>query len=192
MQTITAEQAARIEKRSADFEKLGFGTGYGVVVSLSHRPRVEEAQLIGGLVRVTKDNDVAFGPILELHKFYGIAGKRIAKGSGVYFLGRVPSGCEEALLAETDVPLVGFGPFVGLRIGGDEVVQSFALGLMFGFRKADGDKSLNLGIAYATDPHVRTLGDGIEEGKALPAAETQIRFKTTHQNSLIFLFSVGW
>lgn len=192
VQVVVTREAELIELRSEEFVKLGFGTGYGAVISVDDRPRVEEAELVGGVVRVTKDNDVAFGPILELHKFFGIGGKKLVRDPEVSFLAGPGSGCARSLLPKTDVPLVGFGPFVGLRIGGDEVVQSFAAGIMFGFRKADGDKSLNLGVAYATDPRVRTLGDGIEEGKALPAGETEIRFKNTHQESVIVMFSIGW
>ena len=63
---------------------------------------------------------------------------------------------------------------------------------MFAFRKNDSDKSLNIGVGYAWDPSVRVLGDGIVEGAPLPAGETQIRYKTTDQKGVMFLFSVGW
>ena len=189
---VSVAKADRIAKTSDDFVKLGFGTGYGAAISLGNRTRVEEASIVGGVVRVTKDDDVAFGPVLELHKFYGIGARRLVRDGGEAYLATPGSDCGKAQVAGADVPLVGFGPFAVLRVGGDEVVQSFGAGIMFGFRKADGDKSLNLGLAYATDPRVRTLGDGIEEGKTLPAGETEIRYKTTHQDSLILLFSIGW
>jgi hypothetical protein len=105
---------------------------------------------------------------------------------------KLPKGCvpEEGTVKE--VPLVGAGPFITLRLGGEEVVQSFGAGLMLGFRKAESEKSLNVGIAYATDPNVRVLGDGIIANAPLPKGETQIRYKTTHQEGLIIMFSIGW
>jgi hypothetical protein len=193
MVTIDADRAARIEKNTEKFEKLGFGTGYGAVWNLDDRVRVEEAEVVSNVVRVSRDHDVQFGPILELHKFvWALKSQAVARLADLHFLGRtVPDTCR-SLAVVRKVPIVGLGPFVGLRVGGDDVVETFAVGAMFLFRTPESDKSLNLAVAYAIDPSVRTLGDGIEEGKPLPEGETQIRYRTTHQEGLVVLFSVGW
>ena len=151
---------------------------------------------MNNIVRVTKDQNVQFGPVLEMHKFVGaISSQTLYDISGEWKLAEeLPEECEGALkkLRRRRVPLVGIGPFVTVRLGGSEVVQSFGAGVMLGFRTAESDKSLNLGIAFVTDPSVRTLGDGIVEGQALPTGETQIRYKTTDMYGLMALFSVGW
>jgi hypothetical protein len=140
--------------------------------------------------------------MLELHKFvWALKEAVVAKESGAdagHLLVRGGSECMRTAAADrklselVPVPLIGLGPFVLVRLGTENVVESFGAGLMFGFRKAESDVSLNLGLALVTDPNARTLGDGVEEGKPLPAGETSIRYKTGHQEGLSLLFSVGW
>jgi hypothetical protein len=66
-------------------------------------------------------------------------------------------------------------PLVGLRVGGDQVVQTFGLEIVFGFRKAECDKSLNVGVTSTVDPSLLVLGNGIRENAAPLAGVTQIR-----------------
>lgn len=193
---LPSAEGKQIAQKSAEFEKLGFGGGYGAVVNLDDAARVEEAELVNGIVRVKKDNDVQFGPVLEMHKFtWALASQTLYKvGDDWVLIENLPEACRKSLdlPPQKRVPLIGAGPFVTVRVGGNEVVQSFGVGISFGFRKAESDNSLNIGIAYVSDPSVRTLGDGIMEGQPLPSGETQIRYKTTHQEGLMVLFSVGW
>jgi hypothetical protein len=189
VQRKDCERSRRIEKAEADFEKLGFGAGYGAVERRGGRPRIQEAEVVGGVVRVKEKNDVQFGPVLEAHRFFPL----VRASSSKYEHLKNLTGCDGKLSSSSLPPaIIGVGPFVGLRVGDKEVVQTFALGAMLAFRKDDSEKSLNVGLGYAWDPRVRVLGDGIEEGAALPAGETQIRYKTTDQKGLMVLFSVGW
>jgi len=180
------ERVKKINEASEKFEKLGFGAGYGAVKRSGGRPRVGDAEVVGGVVRVKEKDDVQFGPVLEAHKFFPLVRAPEEKYKSLSNL----KGCPAALFSNPAI--IGVGPFVGLRIGDKEVVQTFSLGVMFAFRKNDSDKSLNIGVGYAWDPSVRVLGDGIVEGAPLPAGETQIRYKTTDQKGVMFLFSVGW
>jgi hypothetical protein len=198
---LDALQAAEILKAEDDFKALGFGGGYGMVASFGGRTRVKEAELVAEKVRVTKEEGVQFGPMLELHKFvWPLMQKKVEKFSDQKYRlvpGRTSAaGCPRASVTLTDtvpITLIAFGPFIGLRLGTEDVVESFGGGVMFGFRKAEKDDvSLNVGIALMTDPNARTLGDGIEEGKALPPGETVIRYKTGHREGWSLLFSVGW
>jgi hypothetical protein len=196
LDVIGEAEGEEVKKESEKFKELGFGGGYAAVVNLDGRPKLEadgDAQVVGGVVRINKDEDVQFGPILELHKFVGtLASKKLAKVGGVYLRGEeVPPGCAPEETVE--VPLIGVGPIATVRFGSDgNMVQSFGIGVMFGFRKDSSDNSLNIGIAYVTDLDAKTLGDGIEEGKALPNGETAIRFKTTNLEGVMVLVSVGW
>lgn len=178
----------------AEFKALGFGAGYGAVMDAGGSSRVQEAKLIAGIVRVEDDDDVQFGPMLEMHKFsLALSSQLLAKvGNNWVLVEELPGGCVPTGTELRKVPLVGAGPVVALRLGTEEFVQSFGLGLMLGFRKAESDKSLNLGVAYAWDFNVKTLGDGIEAGAPLPAGETEIRYRTTHQSGVLLMFSLGW
>ena len=191
-------RAAHILKEGEDFKALGFGGGYGMVASFGNRTRVKEAEVVGTKVRVTKDEDVQFGPMLELHKFvWTLKEETVGRDPSdkKYRLVGATASCLQRAATLTNrapIPLIGFGPFIGLRLGTEDVVESFGLGVMFGFRKTESDVSLNVGIAVMTDPNARTLGDGVEEGKPLPDGETVIRYKTGHQEGWSLLFSVGW
>ena len=193
-QILTDDEGKKIEEAKKEFEALGFGGGYGAVVNLDDEPRIAEAEVVNGFVRVQEDDNVQFGPVMEMHKFnWALRTQTLAKvGDNWVLVDELPGGCVPTGAVLKKVPLIGAGPFVTLRLGGEEVVQSFGLGLIFGFRKAESDRSLNFGVAYVTDPNVKLLGDGIEANKALPTGETQIRYKTTNQYGLMVMFSVGW
>lgn len=196
---LDAARATRVLEEDEKFKNLGFGGGYGIVADFGGRSRVKEAEVIGNLVRVTKDEDVRFGPMLELHKFmWPLKEKTVEKFSDQVYRLVPKENCSrpatftDTVPAKEPIALIAFGPFIGLRLGTENVVESFGVGVMFGFRKFDKDTSLNVGFAVMTDPNARTLGDGIEEGKPLPTGETEIRFKTGHQEGWSLLFSVGW
>ena len=61
-----------------------------------------------------------------------------------------------------------------------------------GLRKGQASTSWNIGLGIAADPNVQILGDGIEEGKALPGSETEIRYKEKTQYGAMILFSTSW
>lgn len=192
-QTLRNEEGLRVEKAKEDFESLGFGGGYGAVFSFGDA-RVQEAELVGGVVRVQKDDDVQFGPILELHKFIKpLKSEQLVKVGNEWVLAaEMPGGCVPTGAVVKKVPLISMGPFVTLRLGSDEIVESFGGGLVFGFREAENDTSLNLGLALVWDPRVQVLGDGIKPNEPLPNGETEIRYRTTNKVGILAMFSVGW
>ena len=46
------ERVKKIAEAGEKFEKLGFGAGYGAVKRSGGRPRVGDAEVVGGVVRV--------------------------------------------------------------------------------------------------------------------------------------------
>lgn len=192
-QVLRNEEGLQVEKAKEDFEALGFGGGYGAVFDFGDS-RVKEAEVIGGFVRVKDDDDLQFGPILELHKFIKAfkSDQLVKVGNDWVLVEEMPDACVPTGGVVKTVPLWSMGPFVTLRLGSDEIVQSFGGGLIFGFREAENDTSLNLGLALVWDPRVQVLGDGIEANKPLPDGETDIRYRTTNQMGILLMFSVGW
>lgn len=190
-QILTARDAMAVQNAKEDFEALGFGGGYGGVFNFGSS-RVKEAELVANTVRVKEDSDVQFGPILELHKFmWPLKSERLVQvGADWVLVENVPDACSVTGV-DKKVALISMGPFVPLRLG-ENIVESFGAGLVFGFRRAENDKSLNLGLAIVFDPRVRVLGEGIVPNQALPSGETVIRYRTTSTAGLLAMFSVGW
>lgn len=174
-----------------DFEALGFGGGFGGVFNFGSS-RVNEAELVAGIVRVKEDNDIQFGPILELHKFvWPLKSERLVQVGAEWVLAETFTASCKGTGVEKKVALISMGPFVPIRLR-EDVVESFGAGLAFGFRKAEKDTSLNLGLAVVFDPRVQVLGDGIKANQPLPSGETAIRYRTTSSTGLLAMFSVGW
>ena len=169
---------AAFAQEPGSFAGLHFGVGISLTHDLGGNDRIESASLDGnGIVRVSKDQNNVARVMLESHYFFK------PKKDGMSFLGLRPPGTW------------GYGPFVALQPGSSEIIEAIGLGLMVGFLRGDEEdtnSSWNLGIGYVVDPSVKILGDGIEENKALPAGETEVRFKETSQGGLFLLASFAF
>ena len=156
-----------------DFSGINFGVGISVTHDLGTSDRIKSALLDeNGIVRITKDqNDVA-RMMLETHYFFE------------------PNLNDKSFLGMTPGEKWGHGPFIALQPGTDDIIEAIGLGWMVGFRRpGQGSESWNLGIGYIIDPSVQILGDGIKVNQALPAGETQIRYKETSQSGIFLLAS---
>lgn len=160
-----AKNAEADAKSAIDFEgKLGFGVGIGF--SWGRGPeRVEDAEVVNGVVRVKRAATDKPRLFLEAHKFVWV---NRARGIGV-------------------------GPFVSVQSGADDALSSWGAGIMFGFREeakqGDEPTSWNLGVGYLWDADVKTLGDGVVADAPLPEGETDIRYKNTSAGSIFVVFS---
>lgn len=143
------------------WEQFGFGLGLSFTIDTGDNDRVKSAEVVDGVVRVTDEENGIPRLVLEGHYFFN---------SSYGF---------------------GYGPFVAVQPGDDEIINSAALGGMIGFRKDDNSNSWNIGLGIAADPNVQILGDGIEENEPLPGNETDVRYKETTQYGLMILFSTS-
>jgi len=171
-----AKKAAEKEAESR-FLKFGFSFGLGVSVDLDGGDRVDEAVLDeNGIVRVKKESNEVPRLFLETHYFFEGKQKYYVAGGSECPAGSITP-CRDKRLPAT----WGHGPFVGIQSSDDEVLDAFALGWMFGFRRngvtTTSDNSFNLGIGLLIDRQVKTLGDGIVANQPLPDGETEIRLK---------------
>lgn len=92
--------------------------------------------------------------------------------------GRQASGTGTAMPAMPDPPLMGVGPFFALQGSDDEVINSLAVGVMWGFRRdPQKSNSLNIGVGVSFDPSVQVLAKDFKEGGTPPNHETAVRFK---------------
>lgn len=177
-----AEKAAEaaIEKQSQrKFAGIDFGVGISATVDYGANDRVKDAEIIDGIVRVTADNNVNARVMLELHYFF-TPGMDMDKEN-------------DEISPLTGASDFGWGPFVALQPGTDEIIEAIGLGIMVGWkRKSSASSSWNLGFGVVVDPNVKILGDGFEENQPPPGNETQVRFKETDQWGLLILGSYSF
>ncbi len=158
------------EKR--DFAGLKFGVGLSLTMDTGKNDRVNEANVVNDIVRVTEDSNDIPRIMLESHYFFK---------PDVTFM--------KAVKAEN----WGHGPFVALQPGTEDIIEAISLGWMFGFKREDSKtNSWNIGIGMVVDPNVKILGDGIEENQPLPTGETEVRLKETSQWGIIILTSFSF
>lgn len=179
------------EGGNATFDPANFGLGPALTVTLDggDHDRVDSAELVNGLVRVTKESNTQARLMLEGHYFFETE-KRKFFGVG-------------------NPQNYAWGPFIALQPSDDELIDAVGAGLLVSFRKCiskeakggqDDDcgavnpasrAAFNLGIGVVVDPNARILGDDIEANQPLPPGETEIRFKETDQWGILLLFSVS-
>jgi len=156
-------------------DKLGFGAGISITIDTGSTDRIDSASLVSGIVRADVESQTQSRAMLETHYFFKPQGK---------FLGLIT------------VPGWGWGPFIGVVPGDDEIITAVSLGVMVGFKRkpddANDNSSWNLGLGWVVDPKVKTLGDGIMKNATLPAGETDIRFKEQTQQGWGLVFSASF
>ncbi len=134
-----------------------------MTTKLGSTERIDEAEVIDGVVRVRKTVNHRPRILLETHYFWRLH----AEASTVNARGGAVT------IQEADI---GLGPFVAIQGSGEELLEAFGVGVMLGFKR-DAESSFNIGGGILLDPNVRVLGDGIRPNEPLPGGESEIRFK---------------
>lgn len=171
--SATTKSAADLEGEK-QFAGLSFGVGISLTFDTGKDSRIEAASIVDGIVRVDNENDKVARVMLESHYFF-VPEKKFMGLDGLV-QGRW-----------------GWGPFVALQPGTDEIIEAIAVGFMVGFRRPEeSGNSWNIGIGYVTDPNVNILGDGFTENQPPPGNETAIRLKEVSQDGVVLLFSFSF
>lgn len=166
----SAAEAAVEESARREFAGLNFGVGLSLTVDNGSTERVKSASIVDNVVRVDADDDKEAGIMLESHYFF------LPQKS---FLG----------VEENNW---GWGPFVALKPGTNEIIEALGLGLMVGFRRPKTDDSWNIGLGYVVAPNVQVLGDGFVANEPPPGTETTVRYKETSQEGWLVTFSFSF
>ena len=172
---LTAGEANALEKEREDrqnereFAGISFGVGIGVTFT-SERERIEEAVLVDNamedgpqVIRATKKRNTTARILLETHYFFSPWHKNL-----------------------------GFGPFIAIQPGNEEIIEAAGAGVMMGLRRDDRAQSFNMGVGVLVEPSVKTLGDGQTDGEPLPAGESEIRFQEKAIYSLVIIGSFAF
>jgi len=152
------------------FAGLQFGVGVSLTDDIGNNKRVGRATVVNGVVRVTEEeNDIA-RVMLESHYFF------------------TPD--FDFLVSKEQW---GWGPFISLQPGTNEIIEAVGVGLMLGFkRESHSLSSWNIGLGFVIDPSVSILGDGVKENQPVPVGEQTVRFKETSQIGLLLLTSFSF
>jgi opacity protein-like surface antigen len=138
------------DKAFEKYQGFNFGAGLGVMAIPSNRLARNGAQVVNGAVRINDQSNVTASVVLESHYFF----------------------------SDKTRPRFGHGPFVAIKAGGDQVIDTIGLGYMMGWRYDEkANSSWNLGAGLTISPSAKVLADGISKNAPLPAGETEARLQ---------------
>lgn len=168
-------------RREGDFgDRFGLGAGLSLTWDLGSRSRIGDASVVNGIVRVDDQNNANARIMLETHYFF--TPKINLFGTGYRNL-------------PGSVPKWGWGPFIAVQPGSDNIIDAIGLGMMVGFKRNDNPEdtsSWNIGVGIVIDPNTQVLGAGIVPNAPLPDGETEVRFQEREQIGLLVLFSTSF
>lgn len=127
-----------------------FNVGLGAVV-LTDRDdgRVESAAVRKGKIRVEKSDQVRLGVLVEAHRMFRVF---------------------------DDDDRFGHGPYAGLIVGQEDVIDAFSIGWMGAMRRGDSSQSFNLMVGVFLDPNAKMLADDFQEGDTFKT-DGQVQYK---------------
>lgn len=165
---VSSRQTPQEKAAQQEFMGVNWGMGFGATIDLEGGTRIEAAEAVNGLVRITKETNQVPRIFLELHNF--VRSWDFDKGRKV-----------------------GLGPFVAIQSSKDEILDSIALGVMVGAqRKAGSSTSFNVGVGILIDRAVTVLGDGMVANMPLPMGEEEIRLKEESRYAVAVITSFSF
>lgn len=192
---ITQADLADDDDNRQTFGGIEFGVGMAFSVDAGDRDRVRDAQLVNGIVRVSRGDNVRARLILESHYFFTPEGHLPARLFGICNPppATATQAARDASSCRSDQAMWGWGPFIAVQPGSDNIIDAIGAGLMVGLRRpGEGSQSFNIGVGILYDMDVQLLGDGIFENEPLPDGETEIRFRREAQSGLMVMSSYSF
>jgi hypothetical protein len=197
-----------------------FGVGLSLTHDLGGDDRIEEATIVDGIVRVTKDSNTRARVMLEWHAWMfceKISKDEQEENPAYRSVERVkPRRAQEKLDSGVPRDEAGIksvywkqeppcsptrrssGAFVAVQPGSDSIIDAIGLGWMFRFPdklQMFGNRTLNIGLGLIADQNVKVLGDGFVENQPPPIGasglpEEQVRYRTTTQGGVFAMASL--
>ena len=163
------------ENAAAQNQFLGLNWGVGIGASQLFDDAIEEASVVDGVVRVTKESRTEPRVLLEFHRFF------FTREAG----SKLPGTNGKAIKS-------GHGPFVAVAAKANDVLAGIAAGWMWGWKDSRlpaSDDAFTVGLGLILDSEIKDLADGFEEGEPLPDGETSIRFEEKSRAGVVLLFT---
>jgi hypothetical protein len=150
--TVEADALKARLQAGADYLDLSWGLGFGF--SFGFDDAIEEAEVVDGLIRTTKDRTDQPRAVLEFHRFFWCNEKET----------RDDRGC---------------GPFLAVAATQDKVLSGVGVGFMYGRRakNPESKEGFSVGIGAMLDGDVKSLATGFNADQPLPPGESTIRFE---------------
>jgi len=163
----------KIDKRAALLEEFaGLAWGMGISWTLDNKNnRVNKAEIIDSLVRITEEDNVKIRMLAELHYFFSLPDTWQEK-----WLSKYKTTCH-------------WGPFVAIDTQDFKKLDGAGGGWMFGFRSEDKSHTFNIGIGWMVDSNTKELGGDLKDGQPLPAGAKEIWYKTRSQGGVVIITS---
>ncbi len=191
-----AEAAVKKEEASSgkrNFGGIDFGVGVSMSYDLGHNDRVAGADIVDGLVRVSRTENIRARIVLESHAFLTPTFSSRKRAEDEAYCAEFRPDIERYRNCRASLKDFGIGPFVALQPGGEKVIDAIGLGLMLGIRRRDvRSSSFNLGVGIFYDVDTQILGKGFVEDRPPPGNETEIRFRRQSQSGLLFISSYSF
>ena len=175
---FTEAKAEAQQAANRDFLGIRFGIAFGMAATVWADDRVEEAEVVEGIVRVNKTTNHQARVLLETHYFWRWKDEEVP----------IEVDGERQVI---DVADIGIGPFAAIQSSGDEILEAIGMGVMVGFKR-DSRSSFNVGGGVLLDPAVKTLADGIRANEPLPPGESAVRFQEEPRWGLLVLASFSF
>lgn len=171
---------AIIDQRSIGITDILSHMGVGIILTRdfgSQSPRIESASVQGGVIRADKEIKSSIAPVLEAHVGFSM-GERAELGPFVAF------GFNDAAAEDFAGPITSAHAGLMLSVSGKDRSKL----------KGGSESSVffNLGTGISFTPQAKTLGDGLQLGKPLPAGVSEIYYKYEERIGWNVIFSVGY
>jgi hypothetical protein len=151
-----------------DFMGLTWGLGFGY--SFASDDLIEDAVVVNGVVRSTKDVSEKARVVFEYHRYFWC--NKDKEDKRVQLLDK------------------GCGPFVGVAATKEDVLSGVAMGFMWGWKSPDKKENdgFSIGVGFVLDNDIKSLADGFSDGLPLPVGETAPRYETESRwSTLLFV-----
>jgi hypothetical protein len=152
---------ANLKQAESEEKFLGLTWGVGLGYSFGRDRSVDEAEIVGGVVRIKSEQKQQPRLLMEFHKYFW---------------------CNSN---DTDGTR-GCGPFVAAAATSDKVLSGVGLGFMYGMKsKATDSEGFSVGLGAVLDAKVKDLAEGFKPNEAAPAGETTVRYTTKSRWSIL-------
>ena len=155
---------ANLAKAESEENFLGLTWGVGLGYSFGRDRSIDDAESVGGVVRVKSELKQQPRALMEFHKYFwcnsgGTDGTR------------------------------GCGPFVAVAATSEKVLSGVGLGFMYGMKSREADsEGFSIGLGVVLDAKVKDLADGFKPNEAPPTGETAVRYTTKSRwSTLLFV-----
>jgi len=152
-----SNEGATETKNRDHFQGAGFGAGPSISIDVGGRKRVQDAEVLNGVVHVKESTSIVPRALLESHFFFPL----------------------------NKATTMGMGPFVAVASGDGKALDALGLGVMNGYKLRDAQNALCFGVGIFWDPKVQSLAKGYEDGQAPPNSDTQVRYQTRSKTCLL-------